>query len=253
MDFYSFPPIAVALEGAYSLVTWLAATLTPLAGTASAALAVVLVTLAVRALLIPVGVSQVRAELTRRRLAPLLQELRRRHAENPELLQRKTMQLYADEKASPFAGCVPTLLQAPVLSLLYGLFVLPAVNGHANSLLEAELLGVPLGTSFVAVLIRGPLDLEALVFVGLLGCIGAVAWLSRRLALRAQQPADVPEQLRSITHALSWLPFLTVVFAAVVPLAATLYLAVTTAWTLVERTVLRRVLDRSTGSGQATG
>jgi YidC/Oxa1 family membrane protein insertase len=253
MDFYSFPPVAVALDGAYSVVTWLAAALTPLTGTASAALAVVLVTSAVRLTLIPVGVSQVRAEFTRRRLAPLLQDLRRRHAKNPELLQRKTMQLYAEEKASPFAGCLPTLLQAPVLSLVYGLFVLPAVNGHVNSLLEAELLGVPLGTSFAALLTGGAVGWQTLVFVALLTGIGVVAWASRRMAVRAQQPADVPEQLRSVTQALSWLPFLTVVFAAVVPLAATLYLAVSTAWTLVERTVLRRVLDPSTGSGQATG
>jgi YidC/Oxa1 family membrane protein insertase len=65
------------------------------------------------------------------------------------------------------------------------------------------------------------------------------------MALRWQQPADVPEQLRSTTRALSWLPFATVLFAAIVPLAATLYLAVSTTWTLVERTVLRRVLSRS--------
>lgn len=243
MDFSAFPPVAVALDGAYSIVTWLAATLTPLAGTASTALAVALGTLAVRLLLIPVGVSQVRAEITRRRLAPLLQDLRRRYGRNPELLQRKTMQLYADEKASPFAGCVPTLLQAPVLSLLYGLFVVPAVNGHVNALLEAELLGVPLGTSFVSLLTAGTLGVEALLFVALFSAIGGVAWASRRMALRAQQSADVPDQLRSVTSALSWLPFLTVVFAAIVPLAATLYLAVSTTWTLVERTVLRWMLE----------
>lgn len=245
MDFYSLPPIAVALDGASSLVTWLAAALAPLAGAAGAALAVVLITMAVRTLLIPVGVSQVRAEFTRRRLAPRLQDLRRRHAKDPELLQRKTMRLYADEKASPFAGCVPTLLQAPVLSLLYGLFVLPTVNGHANELLTEELLGVPLGTSFVSLLSGAPIGVEALVFVVLLAGIGTVAWRSRRMALRWQQPADVPEQLRSTTRALSWLPFATVLFAAIVPLAATLYLAVSTTWTLVERTVLRRVLSRS--------
>jgi YidC/Oxa1 family membrane protein insertase len=242
MDFYSFPPIAVALDGAYSVVTWLAATLVPLAGTAGTAFAVVLVTLAVRLLLIPVGVSQVRAEFTRRRLAPMLQELRRRHRDDPELLQRKTMQLYADEKASPFAGCVPALLQAPVLSLLYGLFVLPGVNGHANALLEDELLGVPLGTSFAAFLTGLVPGMDVLVFLALLAVIGLVAWGSRRMALRAQEPAEVPEQLRGVRSALSWLPFLTVMFAAVVPLAATLYLAVATTWTLAERSVLRRVL-----------
>jgi YidC/Oxa1 family membrane protein insertase len=46
--------------------------------------------------------------------------------------------------------------------------------------------------------------------------------------------------MAGMTSMLSWLPFITVVFAAIVPLAATLYLTITTTWTLVERTLLRR-------------
>ena len=61
----------------------------------------------VRALLIPVGVSQVRAEFTRRRLAPQLAELQRRHGKDRETLARKTMELYQAEKTSPFAGMLP--------------------------------------------------------------------------------------------------------------------------------------------------
>jgi YidC/Oxa1 family membrane protein insertase len=48
--------------------------------------------------------------------------------------------------------------------------------------------------------------------------------------------------MQGLGPALSWLPFITVVFAAVVPLAATIYLSVTTAWTLAERVILRRVM-----------
>jgi YidC/Oxa1 family membrane protein insertase len=83
-----------------------------------------------------------------------------------------------------------------------------------------------------------------LVFVALLLVIAAVAWTSRRIALRtALPPTDAaPPALLGVTRALSWLPFATVVFAAFVPLAATIYLAVTTTWTLAERAVLRRVL-----------
>jgi YidC/Oxa1 family membrane protein insertase len=37
-----------------------------------------------------------------------------------------------------------------------------------------------------------------------------------------------------------WLPLASVIFAAFVPLAASLYLATTTLWTLIERAILRR-------------
>jgi YidC/Oxa1 family membrane protein insertase len=240
VDFYSFAPIAAVLDAAYNAVTALTALLDPVTGTASAAVAIVLITLLVRTALIPVGRSQVRAEFTRKRLAPRLQELQRRYKKNPEVLQRKTMELYAAEKASPLAGCLPTLLQLPVLSTVYGLFIMGSINGHTNALLSERLFGVPLGAS----LMSGPGWPGGLVFAAIMVALAAVAWFSRRIALKnAPVVTDAtPPVLQNLTGPLSWLPFLTVGFAAVVPLAAALYLALTTAWTLVERVILRRVL-----------
>lgn len=244
MDFYSFAPIAAVLDGAYQIVLALSAVLAPFGGTASAALAVVALTVIVRTVLIPVGISQVRAEITRRRLAPKLAELQRRYKKNRELLQRKTMELYTSENASPLAGVLPLLLQAPVLSILYGLFILPTVNGHPNTLLTEQLFTVPLGQSLVAVLGSGTLLPAVLVFGGLLVVIAVVAWISRRVALRTAAPMTdaQPPAARQLGAVLSWLPFITVIFAAFVPLAATIYLATTTTWTLIERSIVRRVL-----------
>lgn len=241
MNPYDFPPIAAALDAAYSFVSGLAVLLEPVAGAGSAAAAIVLVTMLVRTVLIPVGIAQGRAEITRRRLAPMLRDLQRRHAKNPERLQRATMQLYADEKASPLAGCLPVLIQAPIVSLLYGLFVHTDIAGHGNALLAAELSGVPLGQSFVWTLGTGiPLDL--IVFGVLLAVIATVSFVSRRVALRQADPDAAAPAIANVAGALSWLPFLTVVFAAFVPLAATIYLAITTTWTLVERLLVRRIL-----------
>ena len=147
MDLYAFPPIAALLDGAHALLMTIANLLEPFAGAASAAAAVVLVTVLVRAALIPAGVSQAKAERTRARLAPRLAELRRRHANDPERLQRETMKLYSDEGASPMAGCLPMLIQAPIVGVIYALFVLPTIAGHPNALLEQTLFGVPLGSS----------------------------------------------------------------------------------------------------------
>jgi YidC/Oxa1 family membrane protein insertase len=245
MNVYDLPPVSAALDAASSLVTALTQALEPLAGGQSTAAAIVLVTLLVRLALIPVGISQGRAERTRRRLAPLLRELQRKHAKSPEALQRATMKLYADEKASPFAGCLPVLIQAPVVSLLYGLFIHPDIAGHGNALLEAQLLGAPLGSSFASVLAAGG-TAHLPVFVALLAVIAIVSALSRRAASQQAGPAASPELAR-LTGALSWLPFLTVIVGALVPLAATTYLALTTTWTLCERMIVRRVLARNDG------
>ena len=244
MDIYSFGPIAAVLDAAYSVVTALADLVEPLAGGASAALAIVLITLALRTLLIPVGISQVRAEYSRRRIAPRLQALQKKYRKNPELLQTKLMELYRDEKASPLAGMLPTLLQAPVLSIVYGLFILQTVNGHPNALLAEQLVGASLGTSLGHLVTTGDFSLDLLVYAGLLLVIAAVAFAQRVVALRFATPLPdtaLPAMAR-LNAWLSWLPFITVVFAAIVPLAATLYLTVTTSWTLVERVLLRRRL-----------
>ncbi len=269
MNIYAFGPIAAALDAASSVVNALSAALAPLAGANAAALAIVLITVLVRIALIPVGLSQARAQRMRLRLAPRLAELRRRHAGDPQRLQRETMALYAAEKASPFAGCLPVLIQAPVLSLIYGLFLLPTINGHPNALLSATLFGAPLGTSFTNALGSGTDAAGVVASAVVLALITAVALLSRWRNLRAAAanagsaaaprpgagstaalPVDATGAAAlaafgpdgAATRILSWLPLITVVFAAFVPLAASIYLLVTTAWTLGEREVLRRLV-----------
>lgn len=236
MDPFTFAPIALLLDAVYGLVEGIATLVSPFAGPLAAALAVVVLTLLVRAALIPVGASQVKAEWARRRIAPKLQAIQKKYKKNPELLQKKTMALYKAENVSPFAGFLPLLLQAPVVSLVYALFIHTSINGHPNTLLEETVGGVSLGTSFVSAVGDGMWP-GVLVFIALFGVIAVTAWLSRRVALRLALPTAASATLLRV---LSWLPFITVVFAAVVPLAATLYLTTTTVWTLVERAIMRR-------------
>lgn len=187
-----------------------------------------LVTIGVRTLLIPVGVSLARAENARRRLAPRLADLQKRWAKNPERLQRETLALYAAEKVSPFAGILPVLAQAPVLTLVYALFASPQIAGAPNALLDGVLLGAQLGGHL--------LSPAGLVFAGLLLALAVVAYFARRAALRVAPPAS------GIARVLSWTPFISVAIAAFLPLAAALYLAVSSAWSLGERAILRRVV-----------
>jgi YidC/Oxa1 family membrane protein insertase len=234
VDFSAIPLFAAVLDAAHAGLLSLVGILEPVAGPLAAALALVLVTLAVRAALLPLGVLQVRGEVARRRLAPKIAELRRRH-KNPETVQRKTLELYQQEGVSPFAGLWPALAQAPVVSVLYGVAVSAQLNGHPNELLTHTIFGAPLGVSFVG--LWGSPSLAVLVPLALLAVMAVVAWFTRRQTLRLADAAS-----GGVTGALSWLSFLTVVIAAFVPLAAAVYLAVSTTWTFVERTLVRRRL-----------
>lgn len=223
-------PIAAAA----SVVTVLATMLQPIFADASTAAAIVCFTLAVRLLLLPLSYAQLRGERTRAKLQPKIQELRRRYRQDPERLQREVTALYGTEGGALFAGCLPTLAQLPFFFVMYRLFTFG--DGGGGNLLGHELLGVPLGdTWFATVTAVGPLGAHGLVFFGLFGLLTLVAWWSswrmRTVDLSAMGSAG---------SLLRVLPFGTVVVAAVVPLAAGLYLLSTAAWTATERTVLGR-------------
>jgi YidC/Oxa1 family membrane protein insertase len=238
------PPFAVVLDGLHAVVVALSDLVEPLAGASASALAVVLLTVLVRVLLVPVGVSQVRAEIGRRRLAPALADLRRR-IRDPQALQRATMALYTSEKVSPLAGCLPTLAQAPVLTAVWSLFSHPVIAGHANVLLGHGLAGAALGATLVGSVGGGTAVGAVWPFLVLLVVLAAVVELRRRADLRAAGPVVATsgqEALPGLATAARVLPFVTVVVAAFVPLAAALYMLTSAAWTLGERALLRRVL-----------
>lgn len=239
MDIFAFPPLTWLLDAAYRGLAGLSDLLDPLS-TASAALAVVLVTLLVRAVLIPVGISQAKAEQTRARLAPQLRALQQKHKKNPEKLQAAMLDLYRRENTSPFAGMLPVLAQAPVVGILYTLFIRPEIAGHPNELLTHDLFGAPLGTSLVHMLTAGPFSGATLLVTGALIVIMIVVADITRRVFRPAPLDDSPMSSPGMLRVMSALHYLTAVFAVFVPLAAALYLTVTVAWTLVQRVVLRR-------------
>ena len=80
---------------------------------------VVLLTVLVRLVLLPLGVAQVRSFQKMARLAPRQRELQAKHKGNPQKMQEELSALYKEEGVNPAAGCLPLILQLPVM---YGLF-----------------------------------------------------------------------------------------------------------------------------------
>ena len=233
--------LGVPIAAAYHLVCLFASFLTPLPGGLAAAAAIVGFTMAVRLLLLPLSYRAMRGMAAQARMAPLAQDLRKRYAGQPDRLQRELAALYRAEGTGMFAGCLPLLVQWPAFSVLSLLFRSQRVGGAPNTLLTHRLFGAPLASYWLGG--AGPLSAQGAVFAGLFVLLAAVGWLSARMARRASGPAaradataasGVPAALVRV------LPFATVAIAAFVPLAAGLYLATTTAWTLAERAMLGR-------------
>ncbi|WKX20787.1 MULTISPECIES: YidC/Oxa1 family membrane protein insertase [unclassified Streptomyces] len=232
-----------------SLVERLADLLQPLFGASAAAAAIVLFTALVRLLVHPLSRAAARGQKARTELQPRIAELRRKHAKNPEKLQRAVLELHAEEKVSPLSGCLPSLFQLPAFFLLYHVFSSSEIGGRTNELLSHQLLAAPLGGRWADALgDGGPVGGAGLVYAALFAVVAGVAAFSYRLTKRtmAARPVlptgdgePVPG-VGAITKVMPFMSFFTLVTVAVVPLAAALYVVTSTTWSAVERAVLYR-------------
>ncbi|HZR99902.1 MAG TPA: membrane protein insertase YidC [Chloroflexota bacterium] len=87
--------------------------------TGSSGWAIILLTLGMRTLLFPLAWRQVRAQKARLALEPLLHAARRRYGRDPQRLNAEIRRIHREQGVSFVAGCLPALVQAPVLFALY--------------------------------------------------------------------------------------------------------------------------------------
>ena len=83
------------------------------------ALAIVVFTVVIRTVLAPLFVRQIRSQKEMQRMQPLIREVQRKHKGNRTKIQEETMALYKEHGVNPAAGCLPVVLQLPILFALY--------------------------------------------------------------------------------------------------------------------------------------
>jgi YidC/Oxa1 family membrane protein insertase len=234
--------LSAPLGVAYDFVLVLAHVLAPVTGGLATVAAIIVFTMAVRLLLSPLTFFAMRGQASMAAMQPRVQELRARYAKQPERLQTELTALYREQGGGMLAGCLPLLLQLPFFSIMYRLFLSGTIDGRRNSLLSHDLFGAPLGSHWLTG--AGPASVQGLVFLGLFALLAVVNLLAVRAARPAPSTPGGPAPAAAAGDAMGVLtkvmPFMTVVIAAFVPLAAGLYLLTSASWTAIERRVLRR-------------
>lgn len=94
--------------------------------------AIILFTLITRVLTHPLMRNQYRSMAKMQRLAPKLKKLQEKYKDDRQTLQQQTMELYRQEKVNPLGGCLPLLLQFPVLILLWQAIMHSAEGIHVS-------------------------------------------------------------------------------------------------------------------------
>ena len=83
------------------------------------ALAIIVLTIALRALMWPLSKKSFVAQRELADLQPKQAELREKYKDNREKLMQETMKLYQEHKVNPLSSCLPILIQLPFLLALY--------------------------------------------------------------------------------------------------------------------------------------
>jgi YidC/Oxa1 family membrane protein insertase len=83
------------------------------------AVAIILFTIIIRTILAPLFVRQIASQKEMQRMQPLIREVQRKHKGNRQKIYEEQQALYREHGVNPAAGCLPVLLQLPILFALY--------------------------------------------------------------------------------------------------------------------------------------
>ena len=89
--------------------------------------AIILFTLLIKFALLPLTVKQQRSMMLTQKIQPLMNQLQEKYANDKEKLNAETMKLYQKYKVNPMSGCLPLLIQLPILMALYWVVKKPVV------------------------------------------------------------------------------------------------------------------------------
>lgn len=82
-------------------------------------LAIIIFTVIIKLILLPLNIKSQKAMKKQQKIQPILKELQTKYANDQEKLQRETMKLYKENNISMTGGCLPMLIQMPILVGLY--------------------------------------------------------------------------------------------------------------------------------------
>jgi len=210
--------------------------------TGSLGLAIILITIVIRVVLYPLAKKSLKSQIAMKKIQPEVKELQEKHKDDKEKQTKEMMELYKKHGVNPFSGCLPLLIQLPILIALYRVFI----NGIEK--VEPERLYTwvadpgKLHTMFL-----GVIDL-AQKNIGLALIAGAVQFVQTKLTLasslksnpkpkKKKEGMDMAEIMNK--QFLYFLPAMTVFIGISFPSALPLYWIISTLFSIGQYYVLQ--------------
>jgi YidC/Oxa1 family membrane protein insertase len=220
-------------------------------------LAVIFVTIAIRLALYPLYVTQIRSQRAMQEVAPAMDELKKKYGKDRQRFSQEQMKLYKERGVNPAAGCLPLVLQMPLLIALYnsllqlGCGLGPPPNnecpGLTHDMVETFRYAfisnpIPAGGALDTTAHWLPWITQGLQhrdpFFILPVMAGLVQLIASVMAMPAKQvKSDDPAQRMTQSMAYTF-PLMTVVIGAQFPAGLTLYWIATTVFQIVQQYVV---------------
>ena len=217
---------------------------------ASWVLSIIFLTITIRAAMIPLFRKQIKSMQNMQRLQPQIQALQKKYKLDKQKLQQEMMKLYKDNGTSPFASCMPILLQTPFFMGLYRVLSHVSAGNAVGALSKtdsvsaqhANFFGAPLSLSFLhhtsaqmkAVGVTSVTNLQIIAII--MAIVYATSqFLTQRMMMAKNTNMDnsVPNpMMQSQKIMLYVMPFGMLFFSLNVQIGVVLYLMTTNVWTI---------------------
>ena len=261
----------------YDAIAWLIvhihAGMAPIFGAgsgASWALSIVLLTMAMRLLLFPLFVKQIKTQRQMQLIQPQIKtlqtkykELQAKYKNDKERLNQEMMALWKEAGTNPFAGCLPIIVQIPVFFALFRVLnsLHPKADGtftsHFHGILteklteqaaHAKVFGVPIGASFSSSnhtlhLLGASATSTKILSALLIVIMGATTFITQRQLMarnKASGGAVMPANQQTLLYIL---PLVFAVFGLKFPIGVLLYWLTTNVWSMGQQAIVIRRMD----------
>ena len=211
------------------------------------AISIVVLTLLLRAAMIPLTRKQLRSSRAMQELQPRLKELQARYKNDPQGLMQAQQALYKEHGVNPVSGCLPLLIQMPFIYALYDSFFTALKPSSANESVAHHLARINADLyPFVPHLQHMPLtyffwaDLAAPDPLHILPVLAALfTFIQLRMAMPVRKPVPAGTRQDSMSQATSTMqyimPFFTLFIAWTFPAGLSLYWVTSTVFSAAQQ------------------
>lgn len=156
-------------------------------------LSIVIFTLFVRLLLVPLMVKQIKSQKAMQDIQPKIKEIQEKYKNKPEKQQEELMKIYKEAKINPLAGCLPLLIQFPILIGLFNVLREPVIYGVFPN---ADVAAQAAQTGFLWIK-----DISATGSISLALLSGVSAYFMQRMMSTGD--AQTESMMKSMTYVMS--------------------------------------------------